>query len=49
MITVADIRNTQTLMERDAAHTSNPSGTVKIGDTKAMMEFLEDPDSYVSN
>jgi hypothetical protein len=48
MITVAEIRNAQTLMERDAAH-SNPTDIAKIGDTKAMMEFLEDPDSYLSN
>jgi hypothetical protein len=48
MITLVEIRNAQTLMERDAAH-KNPSEAPKIGDAKAMMEFLEDPDSYLSN
>jgi hypothetical protein len=48
MITVAEIRNAQTLMERDADH-SNPTDIAQISDTKAMMEFLEDPDSYLSN
>jgi hypothetical protein len=48
MITVAETRNARTLMERDAVH-SNPTDIAKIGDAKAMMEFLEDPDSYLSN
>ena len=39
MITIDEVRNAQILMERDAAH-KNPTENHKIGDTKAMMEFL---------
>ena len=48
MITMAEVRVAQTLMECDAAH-NNPTEAAKIGDTQAMMEFLEDPDSHLSN
>jgi hypothetical protein len=48
MITIAEVRIAQILMERDAAH-KNPMESRKITDTKAMMEFLEDPDSFLSN
>jgi hypothetical protein len=48
MITVVEIQNAQTLMERDTAH-HNPTHTIKIGDTKAMMDFFEDPGSFLSN
>jgi hypothetical protein len=47
MITVDDTRNAQTLMERNAAH-HNPTETPKIADTKALIEFLEDPNLYLS-
>jgi hypothetical protein len=49
MITIAEIRNIQTLMERDAIHRNPTETTPKIPDTKAMMEFLEDPDSFLSD
>ena len=49
MITIDEVmRDAQTLMARHAAH-KNLTDTHKIGDTKAMMEFLEDPDSHLSN
>ena len=48
MITVAEIRVAQTLMERDAAH-KNPNEAAKSGNTKAMMELLEDLDRHFSN
>jgi hypothetical protein len=48
MITIVEISNTQTLIECDAAH-HNSSESPKIPDTKAMMEFLEDPDSFLSD
>ena len=48
MITIDETRASQVLMERDAAH-RNPTETPKIADTKAMMEFLEDPNSYLSD
>ena len=35
-------------MGRDAAH-KNPSDDIKIVDTRAMVDFLEDPDSYLLN
>lgn len=38
----------RTLMGRDAAH-KNPSDNIKIVDTRAMVDFLEDPDSYLLN
>jgi hypothetical protein len=46
-ITIAAIRNAQVLMERDAAQ-KNPTDCHKIPDTKMMMEFLEDPDSFLT-
>jgi hypothetical protein len=48
MITIVEIQNTQTLMERDAAH-RNPSESPKTSDTKAMVEFLEDANSFLSD
>ena len=48
MITVAEIRVAQTIMERNAVH-KNSTKAAKIGDTKAMMELLEDPGSHLSN
>jgi hypothetical protein len=47
MIPIDEIRHAQVLMEHDAAH-CNPTENPKIADIKAMMEFLEDPDSYLS-
>jgi hypothetical protein len=47
MITIAEVRNAQVLMERDAAH-RDPTEMHKIDDTKDVMVFLEDPDSFLS-
>jgi hypothetical protein len=46
-ITIATIRNAQVIMERDAVQ-KNPTDCHKIPDTKSMMEFLEDPDSFLT-
>ena len=48
MITIDEVGNVQTLMERNVTH-KNPTIIHKVGDTKAMIELLEDPDSHLSN
>jgi hypothetical protein len=46
-ITIPAIRNAQVLMERDAVQ-KNPTDCHKIPNIKSMMEFLEDPDSFLT-